>query len=70
MADLELAGSVGSEMDSAVSVPPPARVAEGAHISSMEVYREMYARSITDPTAFWAEAARSNLTWFRDFTEV
>jgi len=30
----------------------------------------MYERSIADPTGFWGEAARSNLTWFRDFKEV
>ena len=68
--ELELSGNSGSEMDGAVAIPPPARVSEGAHVPTMAAYREMYDRSIADPTAFWAEQARANLTWFRDFTEV
>ena len=31
-------------------------------------YRAQYARSLSDPAGFWGEKARSELSWFRDFT--
>lgn len=43
---------------------------EDALLGSMEAYRQMYDRSITDPPAFWAEQARAVLTWDRDFHTV
>ena len=61
------------EVDAAVSVAPPARVSEGAHVSSMEQYRALYARSVGDAataSAFWAEQARAHLTWFRPFSDA
>ena len=70
MADADNLPTVTSEVDSAAAVLPPDRVSAGAHVASMAVYKEMYARSIANPRQFWADAARSNLTWFRDFTEV
>lgn len=60
----------GNEMDAAPAYPPPARVSAGAHVSTLAQYNEMYARSINTPHQFWADMARTNLTWFRDFTEV
>ncbi|WP_336493061.1 acetyl-coenzyme A synthetase N-terminal domain-containing protein, partial [Methylobacterium nigriterrae] len=30
-------------------------------------YREMYARSIKDPTAFWAEEAAKRVHWIHPF---
>ena len=36
--------------------PPPAEFAAKARIGSMEAYEAMYARSVEDPEAFWAEA--------------
>jgi acetyl-CoA synthetase len=44
--------------------------AKGANVSSMEEYRELYERSVTDPDAFWAEQARSRLSWEVDFHTV
>lgn len=50
---------------------PQERFAAGAHISSMEQYRTMWERSVgPESDAFWAEIARKELTWQRDFTEV
>jgi acetyl-CoA synthetase len=49
---------------------PPSRVSEGAHISSLEAYQEMYHKSISDPDTFWAEKARENLNWYHDFNQV
>ncbi len=37
---------------------------EGAYVSSMEQYQEMYDRSINDPDGFWLEQAES-LHWFK-----
>jgi acetyl-CoA synthetase len=49
--------------------PPPAEFAATANIKSLEEYETLYARSIADPEAFWAEAA-SELHWFEKWTKV
>lgn len=69
--DIELgSSSAGNDMDAVRPVNPPERVSAGAHISSMEQYKQMHERSLKEPEAFWAEMARNHLSWFRDFTEV
>jgi acetyl-CoA synthetase len=40
-----------------------------AHISD-EKYQEMYAKSISDSDAFWAEQAKTFLTWFKEWDQV
>jgi acetyl-CoA synthetase len=50
-------------------VPVKPGVAKGAHIKSMEEYRELYARSLEDPQGFWAEQA-GILTWFHPWHTV
>jgi len=40
-----------------------------AHIGSDAAYRELYATSIADPAAFWAEAA-GDLDWFKPWDQV
>ena len=52
--------------------PPPAGFADaigGAHVGSMQQYREMYDRSIRDPDGFWGEVA-GELDWFAPWTTV
>jgi acetyl-CoA synthetase len=49
---------------------PPARVSEGAYISSMDDYWMLYDRSINDADAFWTELAHSNLDWMEPFDTV
>ena len=49
--------------------PPPAAFSAQAHIKSMPDYEKLYARSLQDPEAFWAEVARE-LHWFKPFTKV
>ena len=49
--------------------PPPEEFAAHAHIGSFAEYKALYAQSIADPEAFWAEAAK-NLDWFQPFTKV
>jgi acetyl-CoA synthetase len=39
--------------------PPPPAFSDKAHIKHLEEYREMYARSISDPDAFWGEQAET-----------
>ena len=49
--------------------PPPPEFAVKAHIKSLEEYETLYARSIADPEAFWAEAA-TELHWFEKWSKV
>jgi acetyl-CoA synthetase len=49
--------------------PPPPDFAAQAHIQSLADYDALYARSIADPEAFWAEAA-TELHWFQKWTQV
>jgi len=49
--------------------PVPDSFRAKAHISSMEQYDEMYARSIEDPEKFWSEMAES-LDWFKKWDTV
>ena len=44
-----------------ISVKP--RIAENAHIQSLEEYRQLYQDSLENPEAFWLEQAES-LDWF------
>lgn len=47
----------------------PAEVAAHAHIDA-EKYAEMYARSIDDPSGFWAEQAEEFVDWFKPWDTV
>ncbi len=50
--------------------PAPADVGMPAwHVPSMDAYREMHARSLEDPEAFWGEVARE-LDWFSPWDRV
>jgi acetyl-CoA synthetase len=49
--------------------PPSKEFSSKAYIGGLEEYEAMYRRSIEDPNAFWAEAARE-LDWFQPWTEV
>jgi len=48
---------------------PPQEFASRAHVKSLAEYEELYAKSVADPEAFWAEAARE-LHWFAPWTKV
>jgi acetyl-CoA synthetase len=48
--------------------PVPAEFAANAHVNA-EKYSEMYAASVKDPDAFWAEQAK-RLDWMKPFTKV
>ncbi len=48
--------------------PPPAALAKNAHVTAAQ-YLELYQRSIDDPDAFWADAAK-RLDWFKTPTII
>ena len=49
---------------------PPASLAAGAAIGSLEAYRQIAAQAQQDPDQFWGEAARRELHWFEPFQTV
>ena len=49
---------------------PPARVSDGALVSSMEEYQALYDRSVNDRDGFWSEMARTHIDWIAPFEEV
>ena len=49
---------------------PPAALAAGAAIGSLEAYRLLAAQAQEDPGHFWGEAARRELHWFEPFHTV
>src|SRR5580692_9144008 len=49
--------------------PPPPEFSAKAHIKSLAEYEALYKKSIEDPEAFWAEAAKE-LHWFKPWDKV
>ncbi|MCY3774321.1 MAG: acetate--CoA ligase [Gemmatimonadetes bacterium] len=49
--------------------PAPAALATTAHIGA-EQYKEMYAHSINEPEAFWAEQAEKFVSWYKKWDKV
>ena len=56
-------------MSEAKIYPAPAALADAAHVSA-EQYAVMYARSINDADAFWAEQAEKFVSWSRKWDKV
>jgi acetyl-CoA synthetase len=50
--------------------PPSAASSAGAHVASLQAYRQLYERSIRAPEAFWSEQALAELDWFHPFGKV
>ena len=48
--------------------PPSAEVVKNAHIDAAR-YEEMYAASVADPEAFWAEHGK-RIDWIKPFSKV
>ena len=48
---------------------PPTEFSDQAHIKSMEQYRDVYEKSITNPDTFWADIAE-RITWFKKWDTV
>ncbi len=49
--------------------PPPPEFAARAHVRTLEEYDRMYRRSVDEPEAFWADAARE-LDWMEPWHTV
>jgi acetyl-CoA synthetase len=49
--------------------PIPPEISVFAHLNA-EQYQRMYAKSLEDPTGFWAEQARQFVTWQREWHTV
>lgn len=49
--------------------PVPNHIAENAHINA-EQYQQLYRQSIEHPESFWAEQAKTFLTWSKPFSHV
>lgn len=47
----------------------PKEVAARAHITA-DKYKEMYARSVSDPDGFWGEQAETFISWFKKWDKV
>ncbi len=61
--------TISSLMSESRTFPPPANIAENAHVRSQEQYLEMYNRSVRAPEEFWLEQAE-NLSWFKKPTKA
>ncbi len=48
---------------------PPVEFKQKAHLKSIESYRKMYERSMSDPEGFWSQMAE-DLNWFRKWDKV
>ena len=49
---------------------PPADFSAKAHFKSLDEYRAMYDRSVSDPEGFWAEQAERRITWYEKWHTV
>ncbi|MBV9670819.1 MAG: AMP-binding protein, partial [Acidobacteriales bacterium] len=49
--------------------PPSPEFSSAAHINSLDEYRALYARSESDPDAFWSSIAQE-LHWFHPYSKV
>jgi acetyl-CoA synthetase len=63
-------GVIQSVSREARSFAPPAEFAARALVSDAAEYRRRYQRSIDDPTGFWGETAKAELTWSKPFSKV
>jgi len=50
--------------------PPPAALAQAAHVAGPEAYAALVAEAERDYEGYWARLAREFLTWKRPFTET
>ncbi len=63
-------GEVDSVMIEERRFAPPAEFSAKAKISSLDDYRLLYDRSMSDLEKFWGEEARKHLHWFEPFTKT
>ena len=49
---------------------PPMDFSVNAHVKSLDEYRAIYDRSVSDPESFWAEQAEQRITWLEKWHTV
>jgi len=63
-----------TEIDSMLSerrvFPPPQELSAGAHVKSLEQYRQLAEQARKDPDAYWAARAREEIFWKEPFQTV
>lgn len=66
------ASDISSKQRTIVPVPPTYfnKSPQPPRLPTLQAYHELYQHSIQDPESFWAEQARSAITWDRDFETV
>eukprot|EP01104_Vermistella_antarctica_P014712 TRINITY_DN4684_c0_g1_i1.p1 TRINITY_DN4684_c0_g1~~TRINITY_DN4684_c0_g1_i1.p1 ORF type:complete len:673 (-),score=162.38 TRINITY_DN4684_c0_g1_i1:265-2283(-) len=57
------------ERDTSVIYPVPEQM-KGAHVASMEQYKEMYKQSLDEPDKFWSKYADEMIDWFQPYSKV
>ncbi|MDB5175087.1 MAG: Acetyl-coenzyme synthetase [Phycisphaerales bacterium] len=62
-------GAIESSLQEQRVFPPPAEFSRTALVKSMDEYRQLYKRSIDDPSDFWGEMAEG-LHWFKKWDAV
>ena len=48
---------------------PPEELSKQAYIKSMDEYRQVYQKSVSDPEGFWGEMAEQ-IDWYRKWDKV
>ncbi len=61
--------TITSMMEETRKFPPPKEFSAKAHVKSLDEYKKLYERSISDPDGFWGEQAK-NLDWFKKWDKV
>jgi len=61
---------VAQNFDETPIYNPTAEFSGNAYLKSLDEYREIYDRSVSDPEGFWAEQAEQRITWFKKWHTV
>jgi acetyl-CoA synthetase len=64
MAEKKAAGVESVYMEKRTFYPPKEFV-DKAHLRSLDEYKKMYAKSLSDPEGFWGEMAEKHIEWFQ-----
>jgi acetyl-CoA synthetase len=64
MAEKKAAGVESVYMEKRTFYPPKEFV-DKAHLRSLDEYKKMYAKSLSDPDGFWGEMAEKHIEWFQ-----
>ncbi len=57
-------------MSDVKSYPPPSEFVSRANVKGMDEYRRLYEEAKLNPEVFWANLARTELTWFSPFVKT